>query len=98
LFERRPRRSYRFRRPFPAETAVFLAAGGRACATLPPGYRAYVAIHQIAPGTRTRLRMVLPRVAEADLCERDARLIFGAFADATPKVREVDATILLVRE
>lgn len=81
FFERRPHRSYRLRRAFPAEgEQVSILIGGecpmRASAL-------FTAVRQLTPGVRVRIFFLGPRDLETDVSDAEAAECFHRFNTTT---------------
>lgn len=87
FFERRPDRRHRIRVAGRAEIALKELVEGRLM-TLPPGYRWYAVVRNVAPGVRWRLFIRNVEGAATDLCETASRDVFAWEARAYPDVEE----------
>lgn len=80
-FERRPHRSYRLRRSFPAEgEQVSILIGGEWPMTVGA---LFTAVRQVAPGVRARAFFLAPRSLETDVSDAEAAEYFRQFNTAT---------------
>jgi hypothetical protein len=90
FFERFPNRQHRVRLASRAEIEQNQIISGRPWG-LPPGYRHFVTIRNIADGVRLRNFIINVQDAETDLCEALAREVFDLWA--TDRTREIEARL-----
>jgi hypothetical protein len=90
FFEQHPDRKHRVRLASEVEIAELEITYGEVM-TLPPGYRYFVIVRNVAPGHRVELVVENAEDARTDVPEEVARAIFDSFA--TPEVREIEDAV-----
>ena len=96
-FERHPNRRYRFRKPYVGEP---FAPPGAAVPPVPPGFMVNILVAQVAPGIRTRTRVVHSEMPAPAMANDDAWIatMFATFYPAAfAQTREI-ARIVAGRE
>jgi hypothetical protein len=78
FFERFPHRRYRVRLAGPAEVEYGGLLAGQSPRRLPPDFRHYAIIKNVAPGARLRLIMIGNDDWDTDLPEQEARKLYEA--------------------
>lgn len=95
FFARHPSRTYRVRVLSRAERAQMEAFQGGTFNLNPEAPIAFVALKQLAPGTRMKAVVFGPAFAIGeDLTEAEARSVYEGYADLHPHVREREAMML----
>src|ERR1700730_1099251 len=89
FFERFPHRRYRVRLAGPAEVEYGVLLGGENPRRLPPDYRHYAIVKNVASGARMRLIVIGNEGWDTDLPDQEARKLYEAACTAqrAPEVR-----------
>lgn len=95
FFVRHPLRNYRVRLLSQAERAQMEAFQGGTFNLTPEAPIAFLALKQLAPGTRLKVVVFGPAFAIGEeLTEAEARSVYEGYADLHPHVREREAMML----